>query len=299
MRVSYVNKTSGILNAWFTEYNTVALNPGDSFDKTLDISMTTLILNADRTKPLVAQMDPANVLQETDENNNELEVALPLPDLWLTSFSIPDNRHIAFSFKNNGSTTFYARQAEMRVSFVNIHSGDLNAWFTQYNTVTMNPGDSFGQTVAIAAGALTPNADRTKPLVVQMDPANVLQETDENNNRLEVTIPIPDLRLRQLSMPDGTHISYSLDNLGTITLPPNTVVMYFDWIDAAGAAHRIFGSANNTAMAPGNAANPTVLTVSSQQIPAQAVKLRVTVDPGNNFQENDETNNMMETSIVR
>lgn len=110
---------------------------------------------------------------------------------------------------------------------------------------------------------------------------------------------LPDLWLKQFSMPDATHFRYTLANIGTVTVPPYTAEVRFEWIDTAGGAHLLFGSTGNSALDPADTAYPHTLTISPGLIPAQAVRLRATVDQVNRIQESNKGNNMLEADIVR
>ncbi|MDD4287517.1 MAG: CARDB domain-containing protein [Candidatus Peribacteraceae bacterium] len=110
---------------------------------------------------------------------------------------------------------------------------------------------------------------------------------------------LPDLWLKQFSMPDSTHFSYTLANIGTVIVPSNKAEMRFEWIDAAGSAHLLFGSTGNSALDPADTAYPRILTISSGLIPMQAQRIRATVDQTNQTQESNEGNNMLEADIVR
>jgi len=129
--------------------------------------------------------------------------------------------------------------------------------------------------------------------------SSVSRQASSQSSSTNAAAGLPDLWLKQFSMPDSTHFSYTLANIGTVIVPSNKAEMRFEWIDAAGSAHLLFGSTGNSALDPADTAYPRILTISSGLIPMQAQRIRATVDQTNQTQESNEGNNMLEADIVR
>lgn len=134
---------------------------------------------------------------------------------------------------------------------------------------------------------------------VSSSSSSVSRQTSSQSSSTSAATGLPDLWLKQFSMPDSTHFKYTLANIGTVTVPPYTAEMRFEWIDAAGGAHMLFGISGRSALDPADTAFAKTLTIAADLIPAEAVKIRATVDQVNRIQESNERNNLLEADVVR
>jgi|GEM_PF-3514723 len=129
--------------------------------------------------------------------------------------------------------------------------------------------------------------------------SSVSRQASSQNSGTSAAAGLPDLWLKQFSMSDSTHFRYTLANIGTVTVPPYTAEMRFEWIDAAGGAHMLFGISGRSALDPAETAYARTLPIAADLVPAEAVKLRATVDQVNRIQESNEGNNLLEADVVR
>jgi len=129
--------------------------------------------------------------------------------------------------------------------------------------------------------------------------SSVSRQASSRSSGTSAAAGLPDLWLKQFSMSDSTHFRYTLANIGTVTVPPYTAEMRFEWIDAAGGAHMLFGISGRSALDPAETAYARTLPIAADLVPAEAVKLRATVDQVNRIQESNEGNNLLEADVVR
>jgi len=162
---------------------------------------------------LTAYADPANLVEEADETNNQSSLSLPFPDLVseLLEAHVLDSKsfRIVVNVRNAG-TAGTLDESTMR--------WETPAGVTSHTVPVLAPGAGVnvsGTVAVLAEGDI---------LTGKVDAFNALAELDEANNYFETVLGVPDYSLDHIYLEiskDGQGpLFFTVSNLGTAPAPP-------------------------------------------------------------------------------
>ena len=231
-------------------------------------------------------VDPWNHVPESDETNNEVEtsVTIELPDIAITSLTVPDMHANAFfpvnvTVRNVGTqnidrsfpVAIYQEGRYLGGAWVSsLPSGgeaNVTVWIRPY------PGDSNITAVA--------------------DLGNYITEVNETNNELSVSVHVraPDLKVVFLSPGSFRYSGESANATVTVRNVGDYETGAFSVVVRNGG--KTLGRAYASSLAPGEEENVTV----SWTVDPGRYNLTAIADPGNSIREWNETNNEAEVAL--
>jgi subtilase family serine protease/flagellar hook assembly protein FlgD len=239
-----------------------------------------------------AVVDADNTVAESNEGNNEasLPINLPAPDFAVTSLNISPNQNL-----KDGT------RVQVQATVTNQGGGTV---FPVTVTLLVDEGKFGEQVISEGLGA---NQNKTlsfsltlssgfRKISVVVDPANELPESDENNNRRDLTlpdIPMPDIAITDLRTYPSTNLSpgmsiqliATLHNFGGAT--ERGFVLHFS---AANFSQQvwIYGMEAN---------EDKEVEVTWWNIPPGQHRLVATVDPQNVVPETNKANNQATSTV--
>jgi len=239
-----------------------------------------------------AVVDADNTVAESNEGNNEasLPINLPAPDFAVTSLNISPNQNL-----KDGT------RVQVQATVTNQGGGTV---FPVTVTLLVDEGKFGEQVISEGLGA---NQNKTlsfsltlssgfRKISVVVDPANELPESDENNNRRDLTlpdIPMPDIAITDLRTYPSTNLSpgmsiqliATLHNFGGAT--ERGFVLHFS---AANFSKQVWIN--------GMEANEDKeVEVTWWNIPPGQHRLVATVDPQNVVPETNKANNQATSTV--
>ncbi|MDW8029679.1 MAG: CARDB domain-containing protein, partial [Armatimonadota bacterium] len=236
--------------------------------------------------------DPANAVLESNEANNEatLPINLPSPDLTVTSLTISPSSNLVDG-----------QEVQVQVVIANQGSGTSRPIALKFlvdegnygeQTISEGLGTNRSQTItfrhSVSAGQ--------RQISIVVDPANTVPETNETNNRRDLSlpeIPRPDVAITNLRTFPSTNLSPGMNiqiiatihNFGGATARQIAIAF-----DAAGS--------NLTNWTAGLGANESKeIEVTWRNIPAGQHRILATVDPYNALPDLNRANNQATTIV--
>lgn len=266
---------------------------------------------------IIADVDPDQLIEEELETNNTLAKAIEvlerlLPDLEINNASIQpalipagQDGNITASIFNTGDGLAEAFDVTAYLSSdATLDSGD-----PVLNTITVEAIDFGGSKLSqIAINVDRATIPGTYAVFVELDPANAVQETDEENNvfslSFEVLEPLrSDLVVDQLTFNPEINaggnlaVSFDVSNVGEITSSAGQVGVYFSTDDVLDASDEVISTLVTT---PINSNNSDGFNV-SVPIPLErdpgTYYIIVQADDGDQEEEIDELNNIATKSV--
>lgn len=233
------------------------------------------------------------VLPEINTANNSTETNRPLPDLAIENPTLTWNSG-SFTVRNVGTASWYG-QYRTRYEWLDAAGAVLETNGGLTPTLTLAPNGTTSHILPV--GFMTSLPDGAVKIRLTIDADATVVESNETNNSLELNrvFPAVDLRPYVTSL-YRNFIRYSIINIGDAAFNENLGVS-FTWLDAAGADLTTYVVSNAVTLNAGYSGGDTITNEDDFIInpPAGAVRMRVTIDPENQFQESDETNNTLIT----
>jgi uncharacterized repeat protein (TIGR01451 family) len=217
---------------------TVTMAAGSSFDVTFTATPTAMGTFANPRQAGVCQVDPGNVVPETNENNNSCSdsVTVTAPDLTAvksdnvtgaTTLGNPWTWKIHVANGGNGPAVFQATQAmltdDLATTGLNygtpmvtstgvtnggtiscaINGSPSLTCSAQAQVVTITPGGFFEVTFSVTPTAIGTYANPRNGGTCKADPASLVPESDETNNTCSgsVVVTAPDLTVGKTHNP--------------------------------------------------------------------------------------------------
>jgi hypothetical protein len=239
-----------------------------------------------------AVVDADNTVAESNEGNNEasLPINLPAPDFAVTSLNISPNQNL-----KDGT------RVQVQATVTNQGSGTV---FPVTVALLVDEGKFGEQVISEGLGA---NQNKTlsfnltlssglRKISVVVDPANELPESDENNNRRDLTlpdIPMPDIAITDLRTYPSTNLSpgmsiqliATLHNFGGAT--ERGFVLHFSAVNFSRQVWINGMEANED----------KEVEVTWWNIPPGQHRLVATVDPQNVVPETNKANNQLTLTV--
>ncbi|MCP4538602.1 MAG: DUF11 domain-containing protein [Chloroflexi bacterium] len=237
---------------------------------------------------LSAVADPAGLVTETDENNNEITLLTTLPDLKV---------EVLYTTQDASAITATARLVNAGVLTA---SAPFTVAFRAADPLT---GTLLGTTLVesdLAAGdRLTTTLTITDPtslaglgdiLWAIADDGDVVIETNEDNNTAYAPLAVlPDLMLSAADIYGSGPVTVTVHNAGLVTATGATLAV---WQDVFGTVSTLVYSGTLGDLGPG-ASSATTLTLESGEM-----ELWAQADPTNSIVESDESNNLAVRTVV-
>ena len=243
---------------------------------------------------LTAIVDPEDAVKEINETDNALSLTVavkpkPLPDLTPTSItvvpyepSVGENCTVNVTVLNVGTAESPQFEALLKADGLTV----------QTLTVEKLPVNG----LAVLRFAWTPTTSGNYTLTVIVDPDDAVEELDEANNILSVTVTVkalPDLTVEIVNLPESfeTGREYSIDvltrNIGEGDAGAFNVRLEFDG--------HLIGVETVEALPAGS---DRTITFTWRPEEAGRYVLRATVDPENAVREVNEANNVAEVEVT-
>ncbi len=259
---------------------------------TVTFTYTAAQYTASRTITVTATADSTGAIAETNENNNTRSASftiLALPDLTVSTLTCDKAAYeagetvtVSATVKNAGATPSAATTVRLTVPGIGVYSKSVAA---------LNAGAS--QTVSftfVAPTALTP---QSITVTAYVDPDNIIQESDENNNARTAVVQInalrPDIEITDSTVTDwyaGLKVTVSATVRNRTAQPAPAVAIRL----TVGSA-----SYTETIPMPGNGSNLAVFKIT---VPAAGgYTVRIVADPDGVLNEVNENNNVLTKDI--
>jgi subtilase family serine protease len=234
---------------------------------------------------LSAVADPAGLVAETDETNNEVTTLTTLPDLKVevlyTTQSAGDGGIITATARlvNAGALTASALFDVALRAADPLTGALLGAALVESDLAA---GAQVTITLAITDAAALAGLGET--LWAMADDGQVVSEADEENNTAYAPLYVlPDLTLSAADIYGSEPITVTVRNAGLVTATGASLAV---WQGAPGTASTLVYSGTLSALGPG--AN-SAITLTVPSLPAE---LWAQADPANDVAESDESNNL-------
>ncbi|MEZ8220181.1 hypothetical protein GG496_000348, partial [Candidatus Fervidibacteria bacterium JGI MDM2 JNZ-1-D12] len=236
--------------------------------------------------------DSTNVVPESNEANNEatLPINLPAPDLTVTALNISPS-----------SNLIDGQQVEVQVTVAN-RGGGTNRPITV--KLLVDEGNYGEQTIYEGVGA---NRSQTvtfrhdisagqRQISAVVDPANSVPETDETNNRRDITLPEiqpPDVAITNLRTHPSTNLSpgMNIQLIATVHNFGGTTARNFAIVFSA-AGSNLTGWVNGLGLNESKE-----VEVTWRNIPAGQHQIYATIDPYNALPDSNRANNQATTVV--
>jgi subtilase family serine protease len=269
---------------------------------------------------IIMQVDPLNVLRESDESNNVAvdqtpsEVIVPPTiDIRGLALSVPPSAiggtsvPVATSISNAGNTA----TGTFQVSYYLSTDPTITAADRLLKTITINSlqaGEilNWSESVDLPANLAT----GTWYVGIILDSASEVVETAESNNTfastaVRITAPvIIDLSPTSISSPSAAHtgdtisVQTSVTNTGTSPSGTYTVRYYLGSSETAEASDRLLKSVTRSSLAGSGVQTWSESLLIPADLTAGNWFIRVVVDPDNAIGETDETNNTLASAAI-
>lgn len=249
-----------------------------------------------------AVADPADVIAEADETNNTgtasvtpratIDFIVDESSVSMQPLTAVVNEDVEFTVVVRNQGTLPAPPSTVRYTLVSEGQEQI----LRTNNIVLDAAEAVVQTLSWRVDTPGP-----KQLIVEMDPDQTVTETDETNNRhvfqfdaevlegTNVGVRFSDITVSPNPMLEGYGATLSAEIRNNGTVPVNGVVVRFFNGNPADGGSEI----GTTTIGTIAAAERAVASVVWSKVPDSAEKLiYVQVDPDNNIDEFDETDNL-------
>ncbi|MFC6222905.1 CARDB domain-containing protein [Hymenobacter artigasi] len=260
--------------------------------------------------------DPANAVTETNETNNvsslPLTVIAPTVDLSVTypyvspiTVAAGASANASCYLNNLGNAVASPANIGFYLSTDNVFSANDVLVGSQANTTLYGGGYlSIYSTITVPTGT----ASGSYYLLFVADPANLVAETNENNNvastTIQVTAPGIDLQMSQVYASPYTvgaggtlTLSSYIYNTGTLAAPSSTVGYYLSTNSTLDANDVLLNTVAGGQLAAGSNSYRTASAIVPTGTAAGYYYVLFVADPANAVTETNETNNVASTTI--
>ncbi|MBT7484645.1 hypothetical protein HN680_07775, partial [Candidatus Peregrinibacteria bacterium] len=241
----------------------------------------------DESHTVYACVDATDVVDESDETNNCMEVTFEA-DLAVTDVYL-DNGVLTTELSNLGTLDVDPESGGR----VYIYVDDMESPLKNYDWSLLNDQAflEVGGVSELQSHSLDSNVH---DVMVCVDPTDVVAETDEENNCMEVTFGA-DLTVTDVYL-SGTLLSIDLANLGNIDVDPTetqgSIFIYVDDMETPEKTYNWNTLANNDFLDAGGTS-----TMQPMNLEEGAHDIYVCVDATDVVTETDETNNCFEITL--
>lgn len=283
--------------AWLDAANTVVasrttlsyLNLGPGTTRNIDVASVNYPAPPITATRMRVSFVPS--LPELNSVNNSTEANRPLPDLVIENPTFTWNSG-SFTVRNVGTASWYGLY-RTRYEWLDAAGAVLETNGGLTPTLTLAPNGATSHILPV--GFMTSLPDGAVKVRLTIDADATVVESNETNNSLELNrvFPAVDLRPYVIFLYRDS-IDYSIINIGDAAFNENLGVS-FTWLDAAGADLTTHLVSNAVTLNSGYSGGDEIINTDDfiANPPSGAVRMRVTIDPENNFNESDETNNSL------
>ncbi len=183
-------------------------------------------LNGSHT--VMACIDPNEVVDESDETNNCMEITFQA-DLVLDDIYLNDSDLLTVQVSNQGNTSV---DLETEDGFTYIYIDDMDD--PVYTYKWSNLADQDFLEVGGVSDLQPLVMDESHTVYACVDATEVVDESDETNNCMEVTFEA-DLAVTDVTLDDSSILTIELSNLGNLNVDPESggrVYVYVDDMDS-------------------------------------------------------------------
>ena len=285
-------------NGLAAQTKTVSLGAGQSTTVTYTFTAPTYSNNTNM--PIVAKVDPNNVIKEMNESNNQGSTSvnvLALPDLTVSSLTTNKTVYnpgetvtVTATINNAGKTTAAASVVKMAPSGLSAQTKSIGS---------LGAGQSTSVTYTFTAPSYTSNTNMS--IVATADSTNVIAEISETNNQRSTSITIqamPDLIVSTLTTDKTTYdagetvtVKASVKNQGYSTAAASTLTIAPNGYPAMTAAIPALSAGTTSAV-------QTFTFTAASNLTATSINIVATADSKNVVQELIETNNTKSTTVT-
>ncbi|MBI4433662.1 hypothetical protein HY632_02735 [Candidatus Uhrbacteria bacterium] len=229
------------------------------------------------------QIDAANAVRESNEQNNATTFPVPKPDFVVSEVTTdPATGFLRIVLQNVGSVPWTGSMAvtSQARDTAGVIPPTTSSGSTRANT-TIPPNGTYVKDFGVEFNYLG-------TIRATVDSTNLVTEANEQNNELIVPIPLSDLLVESFGRDGQGHPVITIHNRGRKRYVGD-VGLQLRYLDAADAVvQEDLVSVRTTSIVPG-ASRPFTLTTS---IPSAATRGVFTVDHANRIREEDEQNNV-------
>ena len=170
-------------------------------------------------------IDVGDLLPESNEDNNEIQMMLSEPDLTVSALAVVDGEKIQCTYGNLGGVT----APEGRDVWMDIFVGPSESEMIRVSHSNIGVDRDFdaGMEGAFTSAALSPIPEWPQMVKCVIDAGDLLPESDEENNEIQIMLSEPDLTVTNLSIVDENKVRCYYGNLGGNTAPEGRDV----WLD--------------------------------------------------------------------
>lgn len=249
-----------------------------------------------------AVVDPSNVVEESNEKNNESETSYTasttqtgttLPDLKVEA-SVSSTGQVNVDVKSNSD-------AKISTDSWNVYiTVDSKTWTYSVSTLSDKDCLSAYGICSISPQYVDLNSDHT--IKVEVDPTKKITEIDENNNTAffyyspttTTTTNLPDLVLGSVYIDDNGSVIVEVENASNTAVSSSTNFYIYITIDGKQWTYSTSTLAEKNFYSAGGKSeiNPQVVSTNENH------EIKVELDPKNTIQESDENNNKFEGIII-
>jgi subtilase family serine protease len=259
---------------------------------TITFTYTASQYTASKTITVTATADSTGIIAETNENNNTQSATftvLVLPDLTVSALTCDKPAYeagetvtVSATVKNDGTTPTAATTVRLTVPGIGVYSKSVSA---------LNAGAS--QTVPFTFTAPTALTPQSITVTAYVDPDNLIQESNENNNTRTAVVQInalrPDIEITDSTVTDwyaGLKVTVSATVRNRTAQPVPAVAIR---LTVGGASY------TESIPVPGNGSNLAVFKIT---VPVTAsYTVRIVADPDGALNEVNENNNVLTKDI--
>ncbi len=228
---------------------------------------------------------------EKNSDNNTIEVARPLPDFAIESPVLTWNSG-SYTIRNIGTANFYGR-FNRRYEWIDTSGAVLSSSELAIPVSTINTGTTV--TYPLPTSLFSTIPEGAVKLRITVDANSEIAELNETNNTVELDRVLPALDLRvYTAFVTPTQLNFSLINIGD-TVFNHTVGVSFTWLGDNDVELGSSSATEDLTLRAGYSGGNT-FNIENDFIshpPTGANRLRITVDPENQFTETNETNNSL------
>lgn len=285
-------------NGLSAQTKTVSLEAGQSANVTF--TFTAPNYSSNTYLPIVATVDPSNVIKETNESNNQGSTGvtvMALPDLTVsalttnkTTYNPGDTVTVTATVKNQGHTTAAASILRLAPSGLSAQTKSIGS---------LGAGKSTTVTFTFTAPSYTSNTNMS--IVATADSTNAVTELTETNNQRSTSITIqalPDLIVSTLTTNKATYeagetvtFKASVKNQGYSTAAASTLKITANGYPTMTAAIPALSKGATSAV-------QTFTFTAASNLTATSINIVATADSTNVVAELIETNNTKSTTVT-
>ncbi len=285
-------------NGLAAQTKTVSLGAGQSTNVTYTFTAPTYGSNTNM--PIVAKVDPNNVIKEMNESNNQGSTSvnvLALPDLTVSSLTTNKTVYNPGETVTVTATINNAGKATAAASVVKMAPNGLSAQTKSIGS--LGAGQSTSVTFTFTAPSYTSNTNMS--IVATADSTNAVAEISETNNQRSTSITIqalPDLIVSTLTTDKATYdagetvtVKASVKNQGYSTAAASTLTIAPNGYPAMTAAIPALSTGATSAV-------QTFTFTAASNLTATSINIMATADSTNVVTELIETNNTKSTTVT-